>query len=88
MRLLERMIEHEEISDFSLKKSIKNHRIQYGGNKKLKIYGRLDCSSGKRMKKMNRVFFATVDDAIQNGYRPCGHCMRETYKEWKDGTIR
>ncbi|MFT4755076.1 MAG: methylphosphotriester-DNA--protein-cysteine methyltransferase [Salibacteraceae bacterium] len=88
MLLLEQMIEHEHISDFLLKRGIKNGRIQYGGNKKLKIYGKLDCSSGKRMKKMNRVFFSTIDDAIQNGFRPCGHCFRADYKIWKNGTVR
>lgn len=59
-----------------------------GGNKKLKIYGRLDCSTalyyiarGQYIK--NRVFFADEETAIAAGYRPCGNCMREKYREWK-----
>jgi len=45
------------------------------GNRKLKIYGTLDCYSGKRMKKKNRVFFLTELDALQCSYRPCKICM-------------
>jgi methylphosphotriester-DNA--protein-cysteine methyltransferase len=54
--------------------------IQFGGNKKLKIYGLLSCSSGKRMKPENRVFFENEQEAIAAGYRPCAHCMREKYR--------
>jgi len=60
----------------------------FGGNKKLKIYGRLDCPSANRYIKQgkyvnNRVFFATEEDAIEAGYRPCSICMPMKYKEWK-----
>lgn len=48
---------------------------KYAGWKKGKIFGRLDCKSGKRlMKKQNRVFFLTFQDAINAGYKPCKKC--------------
>jgi len=47
---------------------------KYAGWKKGKIFGRLDCTSGMRMKKENRVFFLTWKDAIAEGYRPCKLC--------------
>ncbi len=47
---------------------------KYAGYKKDKIFGKLDCKSGMRMKKENRVFFATWEDAINEGYRPCKNC--------------
>lgn len=48
---------------------------KYSGWKKGKIFGRLDCESGKRqIKKENRVFFLTWKDAIDSGYRPCKKC--------------
>ncbi|WP_255400714.1 Ada metal-binding domain-containing protein [Siphonobacter sp. SORGH_AS_0500] len=50
---------------------------------KLKIYGDLGCSSGKRMRKENRVFFHSEAEALQHYYRPCGHCLKEKYKAWK-----
>jgi methylphosphotriester-DNA--protein-cysteine methyltransferase len=50
---------------------------------KLKIYGKLSCLSGKRMKLQNRVFFKNTEEALANGYRPCGHCMQNEYKTWK-----
>lgn len=60
----------------------------FGGNKKLKIYGRLDCPSALKWISRgyyvdHRVFFAKENDAIKAGYRPCGICMKEEYKEWK-----
>ncbi len=51
---------------------------KYAGSKNLKIFGRLDCPSGKRkMKKKNRVFFRDWDDAVAMGYRPCRVCRPE-----------
>jgi methylphosphotriester-DNA--protein-cysteine methyltransferase len=66
-----------------LKQKINSGEIRLGGNLKLKIYGTLNCSSGKRMKTENRVFFQNEIEAIANGFRPCGHCMRKKYIEWK-----
>jgi methylphosphotriester-DNA--protein-cysteine methyltransferase len=57
--------------------------VRLAGNSKLKIYGTLGCSSGKRMKTTNRVFFRSEAEAKSKGYRPCGHCMREAYLAWK-----
>ncbi|MEK7178830.1 MAG: Ada metal-binding domain-containing protein [Patescibacteria group bacterium] len=45
-----------------------------GGRLGRRIFGRLDCASGMRMKKERRVFFHTWDDAITAGYRPCRNC--------------
>ncbi|WP_262902036.1 Ada metal-binding domain-containing protein [Pinibacter aurantiacus] len=58
---------------------IRAKEINFGGNAKLKIYGKLSCKSGKRMKRENRVFFHSGEEAILSGYRPCGHCMRKEY---------
>lgn len=46
----------------------------YAGWKYGKIFGRLDCKSGMRMHKQNRVFFHTLEDAVKEGYRPCQKC--------------
>lgn len=59
------------------------NEITLAGNKKLKIYGTLKCKTGKRMHDNNRIFFASAQQAIDAGYRPCGHCMRATYQLWK-----
>jgi methylphosphotriester-DNA--protein-cysteine methyltransferase len=58
-------------------------QITFGGNKKDKIYGKLNCKAGKRMKAQNRAFFADEQEAIDAGYRPCGSCMRREYQNWK-----
>ena len=60
----------------------------YGGHKKLKIYGRLDCPSALRYIQQgdyvrNRVFFADQQTAVAAGYRPCARCMPKEYKAWK-----
>ncbi|MDI6934901.1 Ada metal-binding domain-containing protein [Serratia sp. Se-PFBMAAmG] len=59
-----------------------------GGHRKNKIYGRLDCPAALRALAKGhyvsqRVFFADEETAIAAGYRPCGTCMKEKYREWK-----
>lgn len=81
------MINHNEISIIELHRKIRKKIISFAGNARLKIYGELHCSSGKRMKKENRVFFFSEQEAMSAGYRPCGHCMKTAYKKWKDGLI-
>ena len=61
----------------------------FGGHKKLKIYGRLDCPSALRYIAKGqyvkyRVFFKDEETAIAARYRPCGVRMPEAYKKWKD----
>lgn len=62
---------------------------EYGGNGKLKIYGRLDCptanSTIRRFQgsyEKHRVFFADEKTALAAGFRPCGNCLRQKYKEY------
>lgn len=60
-----------------------------GGHRKLKIYGRLDCPSALRyiakgQYVTHRVFFFDEETAIAAGYRPCGKCMPEAYRRWKE----
>lgn len=81
------MWRHLELTQTELHQKLKQQQIVFAGNAQLKIYGRLTCASGKRMLKNNRVFFLNKDEAIAQGYRPCGHCMRQAYKKWKDATI-
>ncbi len=83
------MITHNKIGETFFKRTrrlkilIDKGEVQLAGNSKLKIYGKLNCSSGKRMKTKNRVFFGSETEAKSMGYRPCGHCMREDYLLWK-----
>ncbi|MDR6564424.1 MULTISPECIES: Ada metal-binding domain-containing protein [unclassified Arcicella] len=83
------MIRHQDILDEKgtnrlLLSLIKDKQITVGANKSLKIYGKLNCKSGKRMKTQNRVFFKDIQEAVVLGFRPCGHCMRLEYLEWKN----
>ena len=60
-----------------------------GGNKRLKIYGQLNCPSANRWIAKgyyvkDRVFFLNEEIAIKAGYRPCAVCMRKEYEKWKD----
>lgn len=81
------MWRHDELDAHELRQKLKRQEIRFAGNLPLKIYGRLTCGSGKRMLKKNRVFFLNEDEAIAQGFRPCGHCMQQAYKKWKDATI-
>ncbi|GAB3503981.1 Ada metal-binding domain-containing protein [Emticicia fontis] len=83
------MIRHKDLGDNAFARSkalflkIQNGEIAFGGNKNLKIYGKLNCRAGKRMKVENRVFFKNETEAINAGYRPCAVCMRKEYLLWK-----
>ncbi|WP_031527906.1 Ada metal-binding domain-containing protein [Dyadobacter crusticola] len=83
------MLSHSELDPISFKTSrhllrlIQSGQITFGGNRTLRIYGLLSCRSGKRMKQQNRVFFSSGAEALENGYRPCAHCMRIEYQQWK-----
>jgi len=84
------MIRHIELGNVSftrsrrLKQLLDTKQIRLGGNARLKIYGTMSCRSGKRMKSENRVFFVSEAEAVNLGYRPCGHCMVQEYVRWKD----
>jgi methylphosphotriester-DNA--protein-cysteine methyltransferase len=77
------MFYHIRLKKRKLKLLIDKCEIKFGGNKRLKIYGTLSCKSGKRMKKENRVFFYSKQEAIDHGFRPCAHCMKAEYENWK-----
>lgn len=77
------MIYHDKISDQDLHTKLRAGEILLGGNNTAKIYGTLNCSQGKRLHRSNRVFFTSESEAREAGFRPCGHCMRTAYKQWK-----
>ncbi|MFZ0423222.1 MAG: Ada metal-binding domain-containing protein [Xanthobacteraceae bacterium] len=62
---------------------------RFGGNKRARIYGRLDCPSALaaikrgRTYRQRRVFFADEASALAAGFRPCARCMGEAYKKWR-----
>ena len=84
------MIRHIELGkdtttrQAALHRLIRNGSVQFGGYRPGKIYGRLSCASGKKMKVENRVFFQNEQEAIKAGYRPCARCMHAAYLEWKN----
>ena len=81
------MQQHITFNEQEVRSMIRSGEIAYGGNARLGIYGNLHCTAGKRMKRGNRVFFKTLQEAKARGFRPCGHCMHAAYKKWKDGFI-
>ncbi len=65
-----------------------NKKGLFGGNKRLKIYGTLNCPSAnyyisKGQYVKYRVFFEDEETAISAGYRPCAKCMKKKYNVWK-----
>lgn len=61
-----------------------NQRGLFGGHRRSRIYGRLDCPSALRAIARggyvnHRVFFLTEDHARAAGYRPCSVCLPTAY---------
>ncbi|MEL7046644.1 MAG: Ada metal-binding domain-containing protein [Pseudomonadota bacterium] len=77
------MFRHHSMDEATLASKIAARKISLAGNERLKIYGSLDCKSGKRMKRENRVFFTDEQEAVALGYRPCGNCMKTAYQQWR-----
>ena len=63
---------------------VRSGAVTLGGNGPGRIYGRLDCRAGKRMKPANRIFFRDAAEADEAGFRPCGICLSKDYKAWKE----
>jgi len=60
----------------------------WGGHRRARIYGRLDCPSALRAIARGgyvdqRVFFADDTIAAVAGYRPCSTCCPDDYRAWK-----
>ena len=79
MSKLYRLVGRDSAEYFSAVKGL------VGGNRRSKIYGRLDCPSALRAiakgdtYRKHRVFFADAATAVAVGYRPCGiACARNT----------
>jgi hypothetical protein len=61
---------------------------RFGGHRRNRIYGRLDCRTALRAIGNGgyvayRVFFADEPTAVAAGYRPCAVCMPDAYRAWK-----
>ena len=61
---------------------------RFGGHRRNRIYGRLDCPSALRAIDKGgyvtqRVFFADEHTAVAAGYRPCAVCLPVAYHAWK-----
>ncbi|GAA4906683.1 metal binding Ada-like protein [Actinomycetospora succinea] len=59
----------------------------WGGHRRHRIYGRLDCPSALRWLARghyarHRVFFADEATARAAGYRPCAVCLPDAYRRW------
>jgi hypothetical protein len=66
-----------------------NNKGLIGGNRRSKIFGRLDCPAALRAIELggyvrNRVFFADMAAATRAGYRPCAVCLPDLYRRWKE----
>lgn len=60
-----------------------------GHERKRRIWGELDCASGKALiKPENRVFISDKDMAMRlqeaGFFRPCGHCNKAEFMRWKE----
>ena len=61
----------------------------FGGHRRNRIYGRLDCPGALRWIARghyvrHRVFFADEATATAAGYRPCAVCLPQEYRRWRE----
>ena len=77
------LLRHDAVTDAALRARLRDGSLTMAGNRRLKIYGRLDCPAGRRMHRSRRVFFADMASALSAGYRPCARCCQAAYDVWK-----
>ncbi len=51
-----------------------NNTLSYCGNKNSKVFHKSSCTSVKKTKEANKVYFADKDEYLENGYKPCQNC--------------
>lgn len=61
---------------------------RYGGHRRSRIYGRLDCRAARQAIERggyigHRVFWADAATAVAAGYRPCAVCLPAAYAVWR-----
>ncbi len=44
------------------------------GNKNSHIFHLSTCSGAKRMSESNKIYFASIEEAVRAGFRPAGNC--------------
>ncbi|MDD2494349.1 MAG: ComEC/Rec2 family competence protein [Tissierellia bacterium] len=54
--------------------SATNQKVQFIGNKNTRKFHIPNCSSVKTIKEANRVSFTKRENAVNQGYEPCGSC--------------
>ena len=77
------LLRHDAVTVAALWARLRDGSLTLAGNRRLKIYGRLGCPAGRRMRRGSRVFFADATAAEAAGYRPCARCCRAAYDVWK-----
>lgn len=62
------------ITDVVVETRSLSNEVLYIGNKKTTVFHQPSCHSVETMSEKNKVEFASREEAIEMGYRPCGSC--------------
>lgn len=61
-------------NNVSVAQGSENNLYAFCGNKNSKIYHKISCSSVKKTKEENKVYFKTLEECQNAGYKPCKIC--------------
>ena len=64
---------HIDLSEERVSQGLISGEFRFTGHRQSRIYCRPDCHAGQRMLRRNRVFFSSESEALERGFRPCGH---------------
>ena len=82
-RVTRAILRHDAVTEATLRTRFRDGSLTMAGNRWLKIYGRLGCPAGRRMRRGSLVFFADATAAEAAGYRFCARCCWASYDVWK-----
>ncbi len=63
-------------ADISVANGKENNLYAFCGNKNSKIYHKSSCTSVKKTKEENKVYFKTLEECQKAGYKPCKICSK------------
>ena len=77
-----------KLTDGEGKEYLSYEQGSFCGNRRTKIFGKLDCSYENNWFTNlfvydDKVYFASVEDALSAGFKPCRFCMPNEYEEYK-----
>ncbi|MGC8929336.1 MAG: Ada metal-binding domain-containing protein [Candidatus Woesearchaeota archaeon] len=63
------------------RKDLRILKQEFIGSKVSRKFHSFNCPSIRNLREENKVFFSAAEEAMKNGFKPCGLCMKKIKKK-------